>query len=1474
MSQPPFRAARQAFAARGAPSLAADASPRRAVRHPVGDCLPSLPRTGLTAAASAACSSDFLSAPSAACAGAPQWPFIQRDTASTPAAAFPQPASWAAASAAAPSSTPSPSSPSYSSALPRADQDADPLRRCGEPRANTPLCVRSLVLGMEVALLSERVSRRPDGSLESACDRAWLCLLQAYGLYQPEAVDFLNGLLVEDRMSRILEFFQHVASTSSCSNPSSGGQRCASSASALSCPMEFAPRRGRASSAWEEAGLPLRTSSAFHAESALGETASEPGSRVSSATLSAAEGLHETTKVGLDCAAEGSGFLEAQDAQAREQSTNVLRASPRREAFSSSCSVDMQEHSSPYCCAESTPVFSFASSAEGSSPSSGCRSREELRAGSLPSLLQQVSGVSAAPADSRRAGVFALRAAARLPLMLVLSEGERKRKGLRGAERPYASSSGGSPSSSTSYGGSTRAAASPGGSIGSSIECLSEALASVDEERREDSRPRMLGFGRAAEGCEAASGDELSEADLPSPDPEAYPLDGQQTLPRPRVHRSLACAATEQFVEETSQDEEETEQPARGARTAAVGPLAADCVGERPPEIDAEEEGAEMPAHASAGLDAEGQKPRASLPAFARDCRHSEALTPVCAGAQQAVQSSSVADDSMRRKTVSSSRPVHRRRSEHAWRGARRPPRLSRSCACVYPRRAAGSGAASPATLTETLRRHSVDVVLLPAAWSRQSGSVSRSSQDFPAAFSDAFAVPLSVTSASRAGTFDDSPTSPSSPQAHFLDANSTGSTLKQFALALLLQMKENALKLELFQRRQRALVRRQETLRRHRQANLQRLHHAHKRAWAAARAARPTTPSGLAARRGQRGCGVFAGVMPLSPEYLSLARTEGDSGEPDRDRGRPPAAIPEDESLIAPFLASDTTPASASAPAGGAVPQPAAAQRPLAQHIRPFSVGDGGMLLLSLSPMDGSGVSSRERQDSGGRIPATTVPSLGAPFEADSGRAGSPFSPVATEVPPASAASAAPSRRAWGEPLRRCPAAPPQSTERQTPAAFAPQNLPFAFFSNEAYPASPYPPSPAALSADGEPHSDARGASPATWNDAAETPVQFPVDTTSRATDGLLRRSLGFSSAAATAVSAEPRADGAEAMQAEGEGIQLMTQCGASGMVTTPLSSVSAASGAGTEMTAFDIQLSARESERSPVEPAGASSAPQRWETSQASDSSSFAAPAESSRSRYMVAHQPLPCSRSDGGGSEAEAEASQDVVPHGRRERTLSSPALALIEVPNHLYRSGQLSRERHRSSETDDSVAGEGFGVFSPAGESLEGDRLRYRRGEAVPSTRRPALSHSWGPPQRETGPSVSGGLRPSSRPSRRQPADSCSLSAYAGRGLSPASMAPAEEACGSSSGLAAPWPSGYVPCLPAGGGGDLPWGSMHPAGGLRETYDQQALFHRQRRQQELLQRQLVKSEEQIQGLRALMDRLLHVVEHLESREASGV
>lgn len=58
-------------------------------------------------------------------------------------------------------------------------------------------CLRSVVLGMEIALLSDRVRRCSGGVLDTAGERTWLSLLQAYNLYQRDTVDLLNHLLVD-----------------------------------------------------------------------------------------------------------------------------------------------------------------------------------------------------------------------------------------------------------------------------------------------------------------------------------------------------------------------------------------------------------------------------------------------------------------------------------------------------------------------------------------------------------------------------------------------------------------------------------------------------------------------------------------------------------------------------------------------------------------------------------------------------------------------------------------------------------------------------------------------------------------------------------------------------------------------------------------------------------------------------------------------------------------------------------------------------------------------------------------------------------------------------------------------------------------------------------------------------------------------------------------------------------------------------
>ncbi|PHJ20729.1 hypothetical protein CSUI_005430 [Cystoisospora suis] len=81
-------------------------------------------------------------------------------------------------------------------------------------------CLRSVVLGMEVALLSDRVQRCSDGVLDTAGERTWLSLLQAYNLYQRNTVDLLNHLLLDaqSRLDRVLTYYRRQETSSSISS--------------------------------------------------------------------------------------------------------------------------------------------------------------------------------------------------------------------------------------------------------------------------------------------------------------------------------------------------------------------------------------------------------------------------------------------------------------------------------------------------------------------------------------------------------------------------------------------------------------------------------------------------------------------------------------------------------------------------------------------------------------------------------------------------------------------------------------------------------------------------------------------------------------------------------------------------------------------------------------------------------------------------------------------------------------------------------------------------------------------------------------------------------------------------------------------------------------------------------------------------------------------------------------------------------
>ncbi|CBZ55380.1 conserved hypothetical protein [Neospora caninum Liverpool] len=1285
---------------------------------------------------------------------------------------------------------------------------------------------------------------------------------------------FLSPLFPQsqDRLTRLLDFFQHSPSAASRSQ-SLGLQRGTSSAPAGS---RFASSEAPGRSIPTQQS---RAASLFQPASTAGLD-DVPASRGSSGASSAREdGAADS------CLRSVTGTATSPEDEKQRQTdltVSMLEASPQ-EVCSSLCSSGIPGSSvtSPCGSTFTSPLVSFSSSPRASRlQSEGDSPEEHPEDCSLPSLLQQGPGPSLAPGKDKEVRGFQA-TPSELAAVLSCRGKERTQKGERDCERAPEGSARELVLSSTSLGGSTRAAVSQSGSVGSSLENLSESVTSLDATKGERRLTHTLRFkgSEAERGFEIDSADEGLEGGADAAD--------EEEVPRPRVRRSLAFSATE-IREDTSDEDGDTPACARIAEFRRLG-------GSTTGSGKSDEEEEEGPAGGDFALpnrDSERLEPSR----FASDSRDEriEVETRNTSSSQgRSFLSSSPASDFQGKSPASVRRS--RRRIEQTQ---RRPHRLrrARSCPCLEFRRASrGLNFCSP--FSDQLRRHSVEIILLPAAWNRRAARPSWFCREFPTAFSDAFALhtadAFSLNTADRFSPLNNSgpshlvppfsPPTTSSPEPAFGEkedrdqtathesVDSLGSPrdlpvsgvnplasssrsadrtrrsrLEEFALALRLQMKENALRLQLVQRQQRALVESQEAARRRQQTNLQRLK-AHQNACASSHrlfekcssSRVPVAPHCSPSDTNIGRLPAFSGVAAPPCQPLPGA-AEGEGRSHVCDIWGSASAVMEH---VLPSPTCEAFRHSTGHTTGARdVERRATTQRQEAVHSSP---GRGGMLLLSLNLIGGIETSRSGETSDRRHCPLTTVSSSGSPDQVNPpGLASSRFERAGTDpfVSTYSFAERLPHTQG-----RERSSGVLQSVASSTASTTAPSPV----ASGACYPL-PSPPSPGmttASAARGRASCASRGVL-AAGEDAAQ--FQFPV--AAPADLGLALHPLS-NSASATVTSLPQWRDalinGEEGETQEG-GFTFRATSGAMGMAIRPLSSISAASGTSTETAAFEIQPMGTQWSPS----TGSAGVPFRsWLPTSAFDLS-----APSASSMFVVAHRPTSPQEEGEGSREGDGTGQSSLET---RDRSASPPRAAPIHVRNYLYRAAGVGG-RHAWPRED---AGRGEGIpAGPLGETLDGGsrEVSLPSHEAVSTARGHRCPQLPGQRRTEFGPSAPAGgsehVRGDARGLPGSPSHGRAAPAMSRR-TSGEARAPTD--------LQAADPATWGRCMQMRLGGDEQSSFASCSQPLvHGRFEHHVLL--QQRQQEFLQRQLLKSEEQIQGLRALMDRLLVVMEHLRSRD----
>ncbi|RQX70934.1 hypothetical protein TGCAST_315290 [Toxoplasma gondii CAST] len=1351
-----------------------------------------------------------------------------------------------------------------------------------------PLCVRSLVLGMEVALLSERVSRLPDGGLDPASDLTWLCLLQAYGLYQQDTVAFLNRLLMvsQDRLARILDFFQNYPSNPSCCRSFVGLHQRTSPAS--SGPPFGASEAPESRVPTQQPLPPLH----IHREGSFvcGEV---PASRGASGAFSVGEEGRavDSTRRTVDGATH---CLEDEKETHQTNLTLSMLEEPPREAAPSVCSSGIPESSvsSPCRSADSSPICSFSSSRASCLPSEQ-DSHEEPLESPLPSLSEPVPGMLTS-GEGKKAGSFQA-TPSDIAALLSSTGKERMRRRKRDSEKPHDSRPRDLLSCSASLGGSTRAAASQSGSVGSSLECLSESLASIDAAKTGERRWLHHAFhfngSKAERAVEFDTEDEGPLTDKASA--------AEEEVPRPRVRRALATATIQIFRGDTCEEDADL-APSACTQIAEDRHLGRSTT-ESGTSDDENDEGQADDVLPCANPESAAKR-ELSLSVCGSRGEEGTDVDRNTSDPQHLMSASSPSPVSGFQRKCLSSRPEDSRQSQRAHKRSRRRLRRARSCPGLVFCRGLRGVRHSSSALPDQLRRHSVDLVLVPAAWRRRAAThCSLSCREFPTAFSDAFARPLTKESfslnagPSSCSDFCDSPSfshrfpsqplsppispSPSdpvcekedsgqrytqesteclpssreSPSAHAIPPSvspvSPGrarhSQLKDFALALQLQMRENTLRLQILQRQQRVLVEHHETARRRQQATLQRLHEAQQYA---------DTPS---LYRNSRASGApqcssnmnigqespFSGVGSVPREHLPEAGPEGEG----RGHGVIGSASGSMERISFPPTCEALRVANGNLHATGHLRQVAASQ-----HQADMRERSGGMLLLSFNPIGGMGEAARngEIPNRGRHLPFTmTVSSSGYPHQINSGQASSRFERAGTDPPSPAYSFATFSNLSDQQARQRSSGVLYSGSPALSPSAPSPSPL----VANGSFYQARGPLSPAMIAASVSGR-NASCTSPGVSTVGQEEAAHFPFGPGTPAPElGLSRHQLDDSVAASAAslpLWRESMRRGEEAETHEAAHT-FRTSSGIIGVSSRPLSSISAASGTSTETAAFEIHPVGTQ----PSLPTrGSSWVPfrYRWSPSPAFDLS--ATPG--------VSQMFLPAQEREGHRQQSFPET---------RDRSVSSPPCGPIDMRNYFYRPNRGPAPQHEWRRTENCGRGEGFPGYLCLGETPYGDEGPRGDSHALQDGSTAcgySFPHVAGQRRMQSGPSIPVGGSASAQRNER------------GISGSPSSVTAAQPPLSRTTSAEMRAPNHVYAFNPSTGGRYM---QMRQAGeaqpryapcgqpGAPSRYEHHVLLQQQRQQQELLQRQLMKSEEHIQGLRALMGRLLVVMEHLESRDA---
>ncbi|KEP65875.1 UNVERIFIED_CONTAM: hypothetical protein HHA_315290 [Hammondia hammondi] len=1351
-----------------------------------------------------------------------------------------------------------------------------------------PLCVRSLVLGMEVALLSDRVSRLPDGGLDAASDLTWLCLLQAYGLYQQEMVAFLNRLLMvsQDRLARILDFFQNYPSSPSCCRSFVGlHQRSSPGSSGLRFGAPEAPE----SRVPTQQPLPALH---IHREGPF-VRGGVPASHGASGAFSVGEegrAVRRTVDGATQCPED------EKETHQRNLTLSMLEESPR-EAAPSVCSsgIPGSSVSSPCRSADSSPICSFSSSRASCLPSEQ-GSHEEPPESPLPSLLESAPGMLTS-GEGKKAGGFQA-TPSDIAALLSSTGKERTRRGKRDSERPHDGRPRDLLSCSASLGGSTRAAASQSGSVGSSLECLSESLASIDAaktgERRRPHHSFHFNEGNAERAVEFDTEDEGPLMDKASA--------AEEEIPRPRVRRAFA-SATIQILRGDTYEEDADGAPSACTKIAEDRVLGRSTTESGISEDEKEEGQADDVLPRANPESAAKREPRLSVCGSRGE--EGTDVDPNASDSQHPMSASSSSPVSGFQRKCLSSRPEDRRQTQLGHKSLRRRLRRARSCPGLVFCRGLRGVRHSSSTLSDQLRRHSVDLVLVPAAWRRRAATLcSLSCREFPTAFSDAFTCPLTKESFSlNAGPSScsdlcdlpsfshclpsqplSSPISPStsdaacekedsgqrdtqestecllsSRESPSPDANppsvfpaspgrAVRSQLEGFALALRLQMRENALRLQLLQRQQRVLVEHQETARRRQQATLQRLHEAQQYActssvYRSSRASRAPQCSSTNMNMGQQSPCCEVGSVPLQHLLQAGSEVEG------RGHGVIGSASGSMERVSFSPTCEAFRLANGNLHATGHLRPVAASQRQADMRGR-----SGGMLLLSFNPIGGMGEASRngEIPNRGRPFPfMMTVSSSGYPHQTNSGQASSRFERAGTDPPSPAYSFATFSSPSAQQARQRSSGLLYSGSPASSPSAPSPSPL----VANGSFYQACGPLSPAMIAASVSRRS-ASCTSPGVSTVGQEEAAHFPFGPGTPAPElGLSRHQLDDSVAASVAslpLWRESVRRGEEAETHEGAHT-FRRSSGIIGVSSRPLSSISAASGTSTETAAFEIHPVGTQ----PSLPTrGSSGLPfrYRWSPSPAFDLS--ATP--------RVTQMLVPAQEREGIGQQSFPET---------RDRSVSSPPCGPIDMRNYFYRTARGPAPHHALPRTENCGRGEGFPGYLCLGETPYGDEGPSGDSHTLedgPTAFEYSFPHVAGQRRMQSGPSIPVG---GSASAQRNVRGNSSIPSYVTDAHPPLSRTTSAEMRA---------PNHVYAFNPSMGGRYMqmrqagePQPRNAPCGqpGVPSRYEHHVLLQRQRQQQELLQRQLMKSEEQIQGLRALMDRLLVVMEHLESRDASS-